>query len=144
MCCTRRFSTPASKKGVKRTMSSAQDRPLVYQTGIGKVKMCRRCGRSEPDCVCRSQTSDAPPAFPRDGFVRIARDRKKRGGKTVTVIANLSDDPELLESMAQTFKKLCGSGGTVRDMTIEVQGDHRDRLEAKLHELGYRTKRVGG
>ena len=125
-------------------MGSTHDRPLVYQTGIGKVKVCRSCGRTEPECVCRSRTSDAPPVYPRDGFVRIARDRKKRGGKTVTVIANLPDDPDLLASLAQTFKKLCGSGGTVRDTTIEVQGDHRDRLEAKLNELGYRTKRVGG
>jgi translation initiation factor 1 len=56
----------------------------------------------------------------------------------------LPDDPATLQSLATTFKKLCGSGGTVRDSTIEVQGDHRDRLETRLLELGYRVKRVGG
>lgn len=76
--------------------------------------------------------------------MRVALDRKGRKGKSVTIVANLPDDPDLLQSLAQTFKKLCGSGGTVRGATIEVQGDHRDRLEVKLKELGYRTKRVGG
>lgn len=126
-------------------MDTSQDRRVVYQTGIGRIPICKRCGRSERECVCRSQGSrGSATAYPQDGFVRIARDRKRRGGKTVTVIANLPDDPELLQSLAQTFKKLCASGGAVRDNVIEVQGDHRDRLEMKLQELGYRVKRVGG
>lgn len=134
----------AIKKDIAETMSSSQDRSLVYVTGIGKVKICRKCGQPEGQCVCRSRATESQPAFPRDGFVRLLRDRKQRGGKSVTVIANLPDDPELLRSLAQTFKKLCGSGGTVRDTTIEIQGDHRDKLEVALKGLGYRVKRVGG
>lgn len=82
--------------------------------------------------------------MPRDGIVRIARDRKQRGGKTVTIVTGLPDDSALVAQLAQTLKRLCGSGGTVKDGVIEIQGDHRDRIEARLTELGYRVKRVGG
>ena len=125
-------------------MSEPQDRRLVYTTGIGRIRTCRRCGRPEGECACHSQVAPASATYPNDGYVRILRDRKKRGGKTVTVVANLPDEPAAIESLAKTFKQVCGAGGTVRDNVIEVQGDHRDRLEATLQKLGYRVKRVGG
>ena len=49
-----------------------------------------------------------------------------------------------LAALAQQLKKLCGSGGTVKDGTIEIQGDHCDKVQAKLLELGYKVKRAGG
>jgi len=49
-----------------------------------------------------------------------------------------------LATLAQQLKKLCGSGGTVKDGTIEIQGDHRDKVQAKLTEMGYKVKRAGG
>ena len=126
-------------------MDSSQQGPIVYRTGVGRVRVCARCGRAEQDCVCRAATSGSSARqYPDDGFVRLLRDRKGRGGKTVTLVANLPDDNTLLQELAQTLKKLCGSGGTVRDGAVEVQGDHRDRIEAKLKDLGYRVKRVGG
>jgi translation initiation factor 1 len=77
--------------------------------------------------------------------VRIARDRKGRNGKTVTVITGLPDDAAQLASLAQTLKRLCGSGGTAKPGgQVEIQGDHRDRLQAKLVAMGYRVKLVGG
>ncbi|HEX8036979.1 MAG TPA: stress response translation initiation inhibitor YciH [Ktedonobacterales bacterium] len=81
---------------------------------------------------------------PRDGYVRIARDRKSRGGKTVTILAGIPGDAAEVTQLAQSLKKLCGSGGTVKGDSIEIQGDHRDRLESRLKELGYKVKRVGG
>jgi translation initiation factor 1 len=61
------------------------------------------------------------------------------------MITGLPDDGELTAALAQAFKRLCGSGGTVKPGgQIEIQGDHRDKLEAKLIELGHRVKRVGG
>src|SRR5258708_12618387 len=78
--------------------------------------------------------------MPRDGVVRLARDRKGRGGKTVTVVTGLPDDAALVDGIAQTLKRLCGTGGTVKDGVIELQGDHREGLAAKLSNLGYRVK----
>jgi translation initiation factor 1 len=51
---------------------------------------------------------------------------------------------EAIASLAQQLKKLCGSGGTVKDGIIEIQGDHCDKVQAKLSELGYKVKRAGG
>lgn len=116
-----------------------EDRRVVYVTGVGRVRYCSRCGASEAECCCR----EAPPP-PKDGFVRIARDRKGRGGKTVTTVSGVPLASTELQALTQTLKKLCGSGGTVKDGVIEIQGDVRDRIEPKLVALGYRVKRVGG
>ena len=72
------------------------------------------------------------------------RDRKHRGGKTVTVITGVPTSNELITTLAQQLKKLCGSGGTVKDGVIEIQGDHCEKVQAKLSELGYKVKRAGG
>jgi translation initiation factor 1 len=72
------------------------------------------------------------------------RDRKHRGGKTVTVIAGILTDDDTLNTIAQQLKKLCGSGGTVKDGTIEIQGDHCEKVQVRLTEMGYRVKRAGG
>jgi translation initiation factor 1 len=76
-----------------------------------------------------------------DGIIRVMRDRKQRGGKTVTVVTGLPDAD--LAPLAQQLKKLCGSGGTVKDGTIEIQGDHCDKVQAKLTTQGYKVKRAG-
>jgi len=52
--------------------------------------------------------------------------------------------PQDLKALAKTLKQTCGSGGTVKDGTIEIQGDHREKIAAKLNSLGYKTKFVGG
>jgi translation initiation factor 1 len=72
------------------------------------------------------------------------RDRKQRGGKTVTVISGVPDDNATMTALAQQLKKLCGSGGTVKDGNIEIQGDHCDKVMTKLTALGYKVKRSGG
>jgi len=84
------------------------------------------------------------PTRKSDGIVRVMRDRKHRGGKTVTIINGVMGSEEELVTLAQQLKKLCGSGGTVKDGNIEIQGDHCDKVQAKLSELGYRVKRAGG
>jgi translation initiation factor 1 len=76
--------------------------------------------------------------------VRVRRDRKGRGGKTVTVIDGVRGSEEELSTLAQQLKKMCGAGGTVKDGTIEIQGDHREKVMAKLSTLGYKVKRAGG
>ena len=72
------------------------------------------------------------------------RDRKHRGGKTVTIITGVVASNEAITTLAQQLKKLCGSGGTVKDGVIEIQGDHCDKVIARLTRLGYKVKRAGG
>jgi translation initiation factor 1 len=79
-----------------------------------------------------------------DGIVRVMRDRKHRGGKTVTIITGVPASSEAITVLAQQLKKLCGTGGTVKDGAIEIQGDHCEKVLAKLSEMGYKVKRAGG
>ncbi|HKZ73384.1 MAG TPA: stress response translation initiation inhibitor YciH [Steroidobacteraceae bacterium] len=76
--------------------------------------------------------------------VRVGRETKGRAGKGVTVITGLPLARAQLEALATELKKRCGSGGTVRERVIEIQGDHRNRLVAELGKLGYDAKRSGG
>lgn len=82
--------------------------------------------------------------LPRDGVVRLLRDRKGRGGKTVTLVAGLSGSPTALAALASELKRLCGTGGTLRGELIEIQGDHRERLRSELERRGYTVKLAGG
>ena len=86
----------------------------------------------------------ARPAIPRDGVVRLFRDRAGRNGKTVTVVHGLPERGPALEARLSELKKMCGAGGTLRDGAIEIQGDHRDRLAERLRALGYPVKLAGG
>jgi translation initiation factor 1 len=76
--------------------------------------------------------------------VRVGREVAGRGGKAVTVISGLPCDAAQLEELARRLKKLCGAGGAIRGGTIEIQGEHRDRLVAELCRLGYEARRSGG
>lgn len=76
--------------------------------------------------------------------VRVGRETQGRAGKGVSVISGLPLAPAALEALATQLKKRCGSGGTVRNGVIEIQGDHRDLLVAELTRLGYPAKRSGG
>jgi translation initiation factor 1 len=76
--------------------------------------------------------------------VRVAREVAGRKGKGVSVITGLPLGPSELQNLAGELKRRCGSGGTVRDGRIEIQGDHRDLLMAELARRGYQVKRAGG
>ena len=76
--------------------------------------------------------------------VRVGRETSGRGGKGVSVISGLPLPAPQLEALATRLKKLCGAGGAVKDGSIEIQGDHRDRLVQELIRLGYEAKRSGG
>jgi translation initiation factor 1 len=85
------------------------------------------------------------PSAPRgDGIVRVGRETKGRKGTGVTVITGIPSHPEGLEKLAKQFKQQCGTGGTVKNGVIEIQGDHRDLLVAELQKLGYTVKRSSG
>ena len=115
-----------------------RDTDLVYSTEFGK--MCPGCNKPKNRCIC--QKKQASPKS--DGIVRLMRETKGRKGKGVTLISGLPLDREGLKKLAKTLKQKCGSGGSVKNGIIEIQGDHRDRLEKELDGLGYKIKRAGG
>ena len=91
-------------------------------------------------------TPESESAYPsaKQQTARIMRDRKRRAGKTVTVVSGLRHDPATLEALLKTLKHQCGAGGTRKGDEIEIQGDHRERVAAVLVAMGYKTKLVGG
>jgi translation initiation factor 1 len=111
----------------------------VYSTDGGR--MCPSCRRALADCRCAAAAATRPLG---DGQVRVSRDSKGRGGKTVTVVRGLPLPAAELAALGKQMRSACGSGGTVKDGVVEVQGDHRDRLLAWLVERGFKAKVAGG
>lgn len=111
---------------------------LVYSTDGGR--MCPGCRQPVAQCQCSSQR--ALPAG--DGIVRVQRETKGRGGKAVTVVRGLQLDAEAVALLAKRIKAACGSGGTVKDGQVEVQGDHCDKVIALLQAEGFKARRSGG
>ncbi|HMO56983.1 MAG TPA: translation initiation factor [Roseiflexaceae bacterium] len=99
---------------------------------------------TDPDPATETTAPSASYPTAQQQTARIARDRKRRGGKTVTVISGLRHDPATLEALLKQLKQQCGAGGTLKDGEIEIQGDHRERIAAALSAMGYRVKHVGG
>jgi translation initiation factor 1 len=114
---------------------------LVYSTDSGRINTCPTCGLPFTKCRCDQSTQLTRKS---DGIVRVRRERKGHGGKTVTVIDGVTGSEAELTTLAQQLKKLCGTGGTVKDGNIEIQGDHCEKVIAKLTALGYKVKRSGG
>lgn len=107
---------------------------LVYSTEHGQ--MCPACGKAMNACVCRQVQTVAG-----DGNVRVQLETKGRKGKGVTLITGLSLAPIALAQLGKQLKQKCGTGGTVKDGIIEVQGDHRDSLVETLKILGWNAKK---
>ncbi len=109
-------------------MNGFDDLDIVFTTDKGRVKPEKK-----------------QPSVPTgDGIVRVGRETKGRKGKGMTVITGVPLHPEGLKDLAKILKQKCGTGGTVKDRTIEIQGDHRDLLMAELEQRGYTVKRSGG
>jgi translation initiation factor 1 len=111
---------------------------IIYSTGIGNL--CPNCRRPLRECVCPK----GAPGAAKPTAVRVGRETKGRAGKGVTTITGLPMSAADIESLAGKLKKRCGSGGTVREGVIEIQGDHRDVIVAELAKLGWPAKKSGG
>ena len=109
-------------------MNSFDDLDIVFSTDQGRIK---------PE----KKKQDAPTG---DGIVRVGRETKGRKGKGMTIITGVPLHPAGLKDLAKKLKQKCGTGGTLKGQTIEIQGDHRDLLIAELQALGYTVKRSGG
>ena len=90
----------------------------------------------------RQAAGRAAPQLPNDGVVRVFREKGGRGGKTVTVVRGLAAAE--VSAVAADLKKNCGAGGSVKNGAVEIQGDHRDKVAARLRARGYRVKLAGG
>jgi translation initiation factor 1 len=112
---------------------------LVYSTEQGRT--CPDCRQALADCRCKAAAKTAPAG---DGIVRVARETGGRNGKTVTVVRGLPLDAVAIATLGRALKAACGSGGTAKDGVIEIQGDHRDTVVAKLEQAGWKVKRAGG
>ena len=109
---------------------------VVYSTEQGRI--CRGCRNPVNQCTCRKQSPSG------DGNVRVSRETKGRKGKGVTLIKGLDMDAAALALMSKKLKVMCGSGGTVKERVIEIQGDHIERILDYLKKQGVRAKRAGG
>ena len=120
-------------------MSGRKDDPvLVYSTERGLV--CPACRHPVAKCRCRKDS----PTPAGDGVVRVRRETKGRGGKTVTTVEGVPLPGNALWDLASELKRRCGTGGTLKDGVIEIQGDHRDTVVEELSRKGFPVKRAGG
>ncbi|MFC5478736.1 translation initiation factor Sui1 [Massilia suwonensis] len=117
-------------------MKSSSKGGLVYSTEHGR--MCPACGQPAAACACKAQS-----AVVGDGVVRVSRQSKGRGGKTVTLVKGVALDAIALAALGKQLRTACGSGGTVKDGVIEIQGDHCDLVMDVLEKQGHKPKRAG-
>ena len=103
---------------------------LVWTSDPEEARRLRESGKLD----------DATDVEPAKQQIRVAIDKKRRAGKTVTVASGFQHTAESLAKVAQTLKKKCGSGGTAKDGEIEIQGDHLAKVAEELRKLGYRVK----
>jgi translation initiation factor 1 len=92
-------------------------------------------------CACRQKQALPVPA---DGVIRIRREVKGRGGKTVTVASGFQLDDNGLKQIAAELKRRCGTGGSAKDGEILIQGDHRETILAELKKRRIAAKLAGG
>ena len=111
---------------------------LVYSTDAGR--MCPDCRQPASGCACKKATIHRAP----NGVIRVSRQTKGRGGKTVTRVEGVALNDEALAQLGKQLRTACGSGGTVKGGVIEVQGDHVDKVIEDLKQAGHAAKRSGG
>tara|TARA_R110002050_G_scaffold161821_13_gene291614 strand:+ start:275 stop:676 length:402 start_codon:yes stop_codon:yes gene_type:complete len=104
------------------------DQSLVYSTNTGRIK----------------PTKQTPNVIASDGFAHVRRETKGRKGKGVVVISGLGLNTESLKVLAKKLKKTCGTGGSVVNETIEIQGDKREIIKQLLEDEGFKVKFIGG
>ena len=109
----------------------------VYSTATGGT--CPKCGWPQRDCKCSSQLGRDQPV-PEKVVAKLRMEKKGRGGKTVTVVYDLPDNALFLKDLASELKRACGTGGSVADYTVEIQGDLRNRIREVLVKKGWTVK----
>jgi translation initiation factor 1 len=111
---------------------------LVYSTQSGRI--CPSCGKPILKCVCKKKSVPLAPGQ----TIRVRREVKGRKGKTVTVAFGFTMEAAQLKALAAELKRRCGSGGTVKDGAIIIQGDHRQTLLVELKRRNFKVTLAGG
>ena len=109
---------------------------MIYSTALGPV--CPGCARAVDQCACRKIKRAALPET--DGIARLRHETKGRKGKGVTIVSGLPLSEEGLWEVIRKLKQRLGTGGSVKEYSIELQGDHREQLKQELGKLGYTVK----
>ena len=115
---------------------------LVYSTESGRL--CPSCKQPVEKCTCKKKKSRSQTNIQNDGIIRVQREVKGRKGKTVTIVSGFQINADELKDLATQLKRRCGTGGTVKDGVIIIQGDHRDTLITELKNRGFNAKIAGG
>ena len=116
---------------------------LVYSTDSGR--MCPACRQPVATCLCNAAAKAPIGDYNNNGSVRVSRESKGRGGKTVTLVRGLALDDAALSALGKRLRSACGTGGTAKDGVLEVQGDHALRVIELLEAEGFGSvKRAGG
>lgn len=119
---------------------------LFHGTSLERPVTCERCEKPLEQCRCpRTAGVDGKPGAvrpPKDQPARVRRERRR--GKWVTVVTGLDPHATDLSAMLKAFRTSLGTGGTVADGELELQGDHRETVLARLIEMGYPAKSAGG
>lgn len=118
------------------------DSRLVYSTETGKT--CPSCQKLASECTCKKKKPRSQTNIKYDGIIRIQREVKGRKGKTVTTLSGFLITDAELKNLATQLKRRCGTGGSVKDGVIIIQGDHRDTLVVELKNQGFNIKISGG
>ena len=116
--------------------------PLVYSTKTGKI--CPSCQKPVSGCACKKKKTTSQTTGKYDGIIRVQREVKGRKGKTVTIVSGFQINIVDLKDLATQLKRRCGTGGSVKDDVIIIQGDHRNTLITELKNRGFKAKVVGG
>ena len=115
---------------------------LVYSTEKGRI--CPSCQKPSSKCKCKKQKLTPQTNIKYDGIIRIQREVKGRKGKTVSTVSGFEIDTNELKELATQLKRRCGTGGSVKNGVIIIQGDHRETLRSELKKQGYTVKFAGG
>ena len=115
---------------------------LVYSTETGRI--CSKCKSPISACRCKKKRTGPKPQIKPDGIIRIRREVKGRKGKTVTTLSGFDLDDKSLNFLSKPLKQHCGTGGSVKDGVVIIQGDHRDTIKGLLEGQGYTVKLAGG
>jgi translation initiation factor 1 len=119
------------------SVSDKNNARLVYSTGT--AGRCPVCGWPLRDCKCGARHGAKEP-IPARIVAKLRTEKKGRGGKTVTVVYGLPQNDEFLKELSQELKRACGTGGTIVEGGVELQGDLRERVRDVLAKRGYGVK----
>ena len=115
---------------------------LVYSTETGKI--CTSCQKPLPECTCKKKKSRSQTNIKIDGIIRIKREVRGRKGKLVTTASGFQINAAELKNLAAQLKRHLGTGGSVKDGVLIIQGDHRNALITELKNRGFEAKSAGG